>query len=92
MIIDYMFIVCPTVLAGTSIEETGRGTSFGKVSTMKAISPKTDPRIRHILSWRKISSPANSIVGYWRKNRHLILVNCHREAWSGWPGTLWLST
>ena len=53
--------------------------------------PEIDPRVRHIFI--EIFSPLpliqeEQVVSYWRKNGHLILVNC---LWEACPGTVWLS-
>ena len=49
--------------------------------------PAIDPRIQHILSWKNnFTLPLiqeEQVVRYWRKNGHLILVNCLREACPG---------
>ena len=46
--------------------------------------PEIDPRVRHILSWKKKILhqliQKEKVVGYWQNNGHLILVNCLRKA------------
>ena len=66
-------------------ELSGRCSSVGSVS-----GPKIDPRLWHILLWKKLPSSAQEeqVVSYWRKKVHFILVNC---LWKACRGTVWLS-
>ena len=63
-----------------------------QVSRPGAVGHAIDPRVWHILSWKNNFPPPliqeELVVSYWRKNGHLILVNCLRKAC---PGTGWLS-
>ena len=64
-----------------SAKKKGCGSSIGSVSALQA-----DPRVRHILLWKNDFLPLiqeELVVSNWRKNGHLILVNCIREAASG---------
>ena len=72
-----------------------RGSLVGRMSVscvcFASNSPGIDPRFWHSLLWKNnFPFPLiqeELVVSYWRKNGHLILVNCFREAW---PGTVWL--